>query len=111
MIIGNLDKDLKGKVTTLNACFNLKLALNNERRDEKSPTHDVLAISHTGEVFKIGSAWERRITKGEKVDQNMYGLSIDDPAFKTPLNCSAFPTETGFNITWERQIKADKEEF
>lgn len=103
MIIGNLNKELKGKVSTLETTFALKLIPNSNMKDEKSPTHTVTAVNRSGEVFQIGCSWERTISKGDKINQKMYSIAIDDPAFKSPLNCSAFPTDEGFNIVWERQ--------
>lgn len=111
MIIGNLNKDLKGKISTLEYSFKIKLESNQNIKDEKSPTHIVEALNRCGDIIPLGGAWERKITKGAKENQKMYSLSIDDATFKTPLNCSAFPSDDGYYITWERQIKADKEEF
>lgn len=111
MIIGTLNKVLKGKITTLEHSFNLKLDPNTTQKSDDSPTHIVRAVNRCGDVFQVGSAWERKITKGDKINQNMYSLSIDDPALESPLNCTAFPTLDGYNIVWERQIKAKKEEF
>lgn len=105
MIIGNLNKDLRGSIKTLECSFAIKLTENANKAKEKSPTHSVWAKNHFGDAFQIGSAWERKITKGAKENQNMYSLSIDDPAFKSPLNCSAFPSDEGFYITWERQTE------
>lgn len=112
MIIGTLNKALKGKITTLEHSFNLKLDPNMNPKGDGSPTHIVRAVNRFGDVFQVGSAWERGINKGEKINQNMYSLSIDDPALESPLNCAAFPTHEGYNIVWERQSKpAEKEEF
>lgn len=103
MKIGSLNNELKGKIAILEASINLRLAANKDRKDDKGPTHIVEALNRFGDYFQIGSAWERKISKGEKINQNMYSLAIDDPAFKTPLNCTAFPTSDGFYISWERQ--------
>lgn len=111
MNIGTLNKDLKGNIKTLDVSFQLKLIPNKDRRSDNSPTHDVVAVNRMGEVIQLGAAWERKITKGAKENQNMYSLSIDDPAFKTPLNCNAFPSDDGYYITWEREKPAIKEEF
>lgn len=112
MIIGSLNKQLKGKITTLQHSFNLKLDPNTSPKGEDSPTHIVRAVNSRGDVFQIGSAWERKITKGEKINQNMYSLAIDDPALESPLNVTAFPAPEGYHIVWERQNKvAKKEEF
>lgn len=111
MIIGNLNKDLKGKITTLDSSFKVKITENRDMKKDTSPTHDIFAVNRFGEIFQIGSAWERKIAKGDKLGQFMYSISIDDPAFKSPLNCSAFPSDDGYNITWERPKSIDKEEF
>lgn len=107
-----LKQTIKGKITTLQHSFNLKLDPNTSPKGEDSPTHIIRAINSCGDVFQIGSAWERKITKGEKINQNMYSLAIDDPALESPLNVTAFPAPEGYHIVWERQNKvAKKEEF
>lgn len=113
MIIGTLNQELKGKISTLEYSFQLKLTKNNDRRADNSPTHEVVAINRSGDFVKIGSAWERTITKGEKTNQQMYSLALDDPQFKSPLNCTAFPADNGYNIVFDRQTTktAEKEEF
>lgn len=110
MIIGTLNKALKGKITTLEQSFNLKLEPSSGRKGDDSPTHIVRAVNRFGDIFQVGSAWERKISKGEKINQNMYSLALDDPALESPLNCTAFPALDGYNIVWERQNKAAKKE-
>lgn len=111
MIIGNLNKDLKGKISTLEATFILKLIPNEEMKKENSPTHSIMAQSFSGDTIQIGSAWERTINEGKSRGLKMFSLAMEDPSFKAPLNCSAFPSTDGYYITFERQQKQSKEDF
>ena len=66
----------KGRFVTYDLYLPFKLIENNNRRDEKSPTHKILARGQHGHDFEAGIAWH-----GETKDHTpMITMLIDIPS-------------------------------
>ncbi len=101
-LLRNGDGTFQGHLATSQRRVNLALERipSAERDGEQAPHYRVLNVSGDGIKTELGAAWEK--TKDER---KYLSLTMDDPDWKGPLSCAAFPHKTRqneFDVIWNR---------
>ena len=93
------DGAMTGRIRT--RLLNLRIALlPAEKRGDSSPDFTVLEELADGATVEIGGAWKRTAERSGRY----LSIALDDPSFPAPLNCSAFPQNSGdgWDVVWTR---------
>ena len=68
--------EVKGKLRTYSMALDFRLEMRNSRRDDKSPSHDIIARGAHGQGFNAGVAWQGNV---QSTGKRMYTLALIIP--------------------------------
>lgn len=99
--------NVSGKLRTYSMALDFRLEMRDSRRDDKSPSHDIIARGAHGQGFIAGVAWQGNVqSKGTR----MYTMAFNIPElFKDELKLVAWESDKQpgtFNIEYSK----DKEQ-
>ncbi|MBI1236322.1 MAG: DUF736 family protein [Alphaproteobacteria bacterium] len=101
---GDFWSDLRGKIRTLSFKGDIRIE---EKREQSpnpdAPSHRVFMRDAEGDPMEIGSAWPRRITRGQNEGDTFLSVTLDDPSFPHPLNFAVFREGDDAVATWRRR--------
>lgn len=102
-IIGLFTKDndtYTGSISTLALTARLTFEPLTTKKNQKSPDYRILLNGSD-----IGAAWKKTSREGAEY----LTVSLDDPTFAAPLQCSLFKTnvEHIYHLVWERRRDRD----
>ena len=100
---------MQGEIATLEHTVTFSLGPRPGSSSPQAPAFDIVAVNRDGIEVRIGAAWSKTITRGERKGEEYLTLTFDDPSFAKPLNAAAFKdARTGdYEIVFRhRQAKA-----
>lgn len=107
--IGNLTKNQDGtfRGSLRSALRSVSLLLEPiaeaDRQGAQSPHFRALGITPDGETYELGAAWLKTHQEDNGVKRNYLSMALDDPDWKSPLSCAAFPNKaSGYDVIWNR---------
>lgn len=113
MQVGKLQRAENG-MTGYIVCraLDAKLTLRSHPRagNMNAPRWEIFAKQGGASEYSIGSAWEKKIERGDNAGGKMLSITFDDPSMDKPLYVTAFPDGDGFEIVWQR-ARAGVREF
>lgn len=93
---------VKGYIRTYAVDLEFRLEVRPNVRDEKSPSHDIIARGKHGKGFNAGVAWQG---SNKKTGERMYTLAVNVPElFKDEMKLVAWDAKDGtFDIVYSKE--------
>jgi uncharacterized protein (DUF736 family) len=102
-LLKNADGTLTGQVNSTQRSVKLRVEPNREKDGDQSPDYRIFAV--TSDAYcEIGGAWTK-----QHEGRSYLSMSMDDPDWKSPLSCAAFPAKdrpNEYDVVWNRPQRA-----
>jgi len=95
----------EGLISTLTLDVRFEMHPVAQAGNPNHPTHEIVVPSRSGRPVRVGSAWLRTSTRGERSGFKFFSLSFDDPSMPQALNVAAFRRDGCllWDVTWKRR--------